>query len=73
METAQQTPKTEPQQKTTKSKKTLTTYAESGTFTRQDGTKVDYTSYYVEIMGIKVKIEAKDNTGKQLLEVYFNE
>ena len=51
--------------------KTLTAYAEQGVFTRQDGKKVEYTAIFVDVMGIKVKLVANDNTGKQLLESYF--
>lgn len=65
---------TTPNETTNKKKtdKTLTAYAEQGVFTRQDGKQVAYTAFYVEVMGIKVKIVANDNTGKQLLEAYFN-
>ena len=52
--------------------KTLALHAENGTFNRpSDGKSVSYTNYYVEIMGIKVKLDAKDSTGKQLLEMYY--
>lgn len=51
--------------------KTLTLTSKSGTFTAKDGKERAYTSYYVQIMGIEVKVEASDNTGKQLLESYF--
>ncbi len=52
--------------------KTLTLKSKSGTFNRRtDGKEIAYTSYYVEIAGIEVKVEAKDNTGRQLLDSYF--
>lgn len=55
-----------------KTDKTLTAYAEHGVFTRQDGVQVAYTAFYVDVMGIRVRIVANDNTGKQVLEAYFN-
>lgn len=51
--------------------KTLTLTSRSGTFTARDGKERPYTTYYVQIMGIDVKVEASDSTGKQLLESYF--
>lgn len=56
-----------------KGTKSLTLYAVSGQFTRADGSEVNYNYYYVEILGIKVKVQASDSTGKQLLESYFKQ
>ena len=59
------------QNKAQATNKSLTLKSKSGTFTAKDGKERAYTSYYVQIMGIDVKVEASDNTGKQLLENYF--
>lgn len=47
-------------------------YQEKGTFTdKETNTDVEYSTYYVDIMGIKVKIKPADGTAKQLLALAF--
>lgn len=53
------------------SNKTLTLKSKSGKFIGKDGKERSFTSYFVEIMGVEVKVDAYDNTGKQLLTNYF--
>lgn len=46
-----------------------TLYSENGTFTDEKGNEVSYTSYYVEVMGVLVKVKPCDRTAKQLLTI----
>lgn len=48
-------------------KTTLT--CESGTFTDENGNDIAYTSYYIDVLGVKVKIKPCDKTAKQLLTI----
>lgn len=49
-----------------------TLYSEKGTFKDDKGNEVSYTSYYVDVMGLRVKVKPCDNTAKQLLTIAFS-
>ncbi len=57
----------EKQQKT----RELTLTGQTRQFTAKDGSKIEYVALTVEVMGIKVDLQARDNTGRQLLATYF--
>lgn len=46
-----------------------TLYSEKGTFADDKGETVEYTSYYIDVLGVKVKVKPCDGTGKQLLAI----
>lgn len=46
-----------------------TLYAEQGTFIDDKGNEIAYTSYYVDVLGVRVKVKPCDNTAKQLLTI----
>lgn len=50
--------------------KALEIQVECGEFENK-GEKIEYTTFYVLISGIKVKIQASDATGKQLLKAHY--
>ena len=52
-------------------KKELQLKGEAKSFTNASGRKVTYVALYVEIFGVKVALQAKDETGRQLLSHYF--
>lgn len=41
-------------------------------FTNRNGEQVAYKVYQVEIQGLKIEMKPKDNTAKQLLELYYD-
>ena len=42
---------------------------DNGTFTDEKGNEIAYTSYYIDVLGVKVKIKVCDKTAKQLLTI----
>ncbi len=54
-----------------KNVKQLTLTGQTRQFTAKDGRKIEYVALTVEVMGIKVALQAKDETGRQLLSHYF--
>lgn len=53
------------------SKQTIEMTIEQGSFKKDNGKQVDYVTCFVEILGVKVKMQPKDDTGKQLLATYL--
>lgn len=54
-----------------KNVKQLTLTGQTRQFTSKDGRKIEYVALTVEVMGVKVALQAKDETGRQLLSLYF--
>lgn len=54
-----------------KNVKQLTLTGQTRQFTAKDGRKIEYVALTVEVMGINVDLQARDNTGRQLLATYF--